>query len=1185
MRAASEDGLLLFGRLSLDGQPWLGDHVVDGAVLVPGAVLAELAGHAGELAGAARVDELTLRRPLVLDGSGAVEIQVTVGPAERDGFRPVGIHARPADTGDPLGAPWTVHAVGSLAPLPGSAARPVPAVWPPPGAVPVDVGGLYEDLAARGYHYGPAFRGLRGAWRSGEDVLAEVFLEGPPGYRVAPTLLDAALHAVGLAGLFPDDGAVRLPFAWRGFTRYADAPAAVRVRVRRTGDDTVAVDLATAEGDPVAGVEAVTFRAADPADLTAAGAEDPLYELAWEPVRPGAGVPRERARILGATGDVGDAGDAGDAGDTEEELGAVLAALDAGEPAPEVLVVPAGGEAGPVPEAVRAALLRVLGTLRRGLADGRLAGTLFVVRTRHAVEAVPGERAGALDGAGVWGLVRSVQAEEPGRVVVVDTETASTPLSEVLDAVASGEPQLAIRDGGPLVPRLRLRRCDPVPSGAANWRLEAAESGVADDLAYRPVEDRLLGAGEVRVAVRVAGLNFRDAMLALGMYPGAADLGTEGAGVVLAVGDDVTGIEPGDRVMGLIPGGIGPEAVTDHRLLVPIPTGMSFAQAATVPAVFLTAYYALRDLAGARPGEWLLVHSAAGGVGGAAIQLARHWGLTVFGTASPAKWPALEGAGLPPGRIAGSRDLSFADAVRAATGGRGVDVVLNSLAREFVDASLELLAPGGRFVEMGKTDVRDPDEVRARYGVHYRAFDLAEAGPDRIGRMLAELAGLFEGGILTPLPVTSWDAGRAPDAVRHLGLARHVGKVALRIPRPIRADGTVLVTGATGGVGRLVALHLAGEHGARHLLLLSRRGARAEGAGRLREELEGLGAKVTIAAADVADAGALARVLADVPDEHPLTAVVHAAGVLDDATLANLVPERLDAVLRPKVDGAWNLHELTRDLDLAAFVLFSSAAGIVGSAGQSAYAAANVFLDALAAARTREGLPATSIAWGLWRSESAMTGSLSAVDRARMARSGLLPLSPGRGLALLDAAMAAAEPSLAAVRLDLARLAEIPDPAPPLRALVRGRALPAKAGDDPSGAGPALPRMLADTEPARRAELMTATVFQYVEAVLGRAPGDAGDAAEEGRSFKELGFDSLTAVELRNRLGKVTGLRLPATVVFDHPTPAALADHLLGRLAPGDPGPSDPGPGGQAAEEVPATAEELFRFIDSELRS
>ncbi|MFF5250239.1 SDR family NAD(P)-dependent oxidoreductase [Streptosporangium sp. NPDC000095] len=1185
VRAASEDGLLLFGRLSLDDQPWLGDHVVDGAVLVPGAVLAELAGHAGELAGVARVDELTLRRPLVLDDSGAVEIQVTVGPAERDGLRPVGVHARPADTGDPLGAPWTVYAAGSLAPLPAPAAPPARAEWPPSGAVPVDVGGLYEDLAARGYHYGPAFRGLRGAWRSGEEVLAEVFLEGPPGYRVAPTLLDAALHAVGLAGLFPDDGAVRLPFAWRGLTRYAAAPSAVRVRVRRTGEETVAVDLTTTEGDPVAGIEAVTFRAADPADLAAAGTEDLLYELTWDPVRPGAGVPRERVRVLGAPGNTGNTEETADAEETAHpRLGAVLAALDAGEPAPEVLVVSAGEEAGPVPEAVRAALLRVLETLRRGLADDRLAETLFVVRTCRAVEAVPGERAGALAGAGVWGLVRGVQAEEPGRVVIVDTETVSTPLSEVLDAVASGEPQIAIRGGGTLVPRLRRRRRDPVPSGAGNWRLEAAESGVADDLAYRPVEDRPLGREEVRVAVRVAGLNFRDAMLTLGMYPGAADLGTEGAGVVLAVGDDVTGIGPGDRVMGLISGGIGPESVTDHRLLVPIPQGMSFAQAATVPAVFLTAYYALRDLSGARRGEWVLVHSAAGGVGGAAIQLARHWGLTVFGTASPAKWPALEEAGLPPGRIAGSRDLAFAGAVREATGGRGVDIVLNSLAREFVDASLELLAPGGRFIEMGKTDVRDPEEVRARHGVHYRAFDLAEAGPDRIGRMLAELADLFESGILTPLPVTSWDAGRAPDAVRHLGLARHVGKVALRIPEPIRADGTVLVTGATGGVGRLVALHLAREHGVGHLLLLSRRGALAEGAERLRAELGGLGVKVTIAAADVADAGALARVLAEVPDEHPLTAVVHAAGVLDDATLANLVPERLDAVLRPKVDGAWNLHELTRDLDLAAFVLFSSAAGIVGSAGQSAYAAANVFLDALAVARTREGLPATSIAWGLWRSESTMTGSLSAVDRARMARSGLLPLSPGRGLALLDAAMAAPEPTLAAVRLNLARLAGVPDPAPPLRSLVRGRALSAKA-DGSGGSGsaePALARMLADTEPARRGELMTETVFRYVEAVLGRAPGEA---AEEGRSFKELGFDSLTAVELRNRLGKATGLRLPATIVFDHPTPAALAGHLLGRLAPAEREPGVREPGAGAGEEVPATAEELFRFIDSELRS
>ncbi|WP_182883673.1 type I polyketide synthase [Microbispora sp. H10949] len=1201
VRPAGEDRVLLLGRVGLDDHPWLAGHAVDGAVLVPGAVLAELASFAGESAGVPRVDELTLTRPLVLEPSGAAEIQVTVGPAEPDGRREIALHARPvpgpAAAADPvadfaadlLGPPWTAHATGFLAPAVPARVNgsrgPAPdgrtggerpgGAWPPAGAVPLPVAGLYEDLAARGYHYGPAFRGLRSAWRSGDDVVAEVSLEVPAGFRVAPTLLDAALHALGPAGLFPDDGAVRLPFTWRGFTLHGRAPGTVRVRLGRAGDGAVAVELATAEGVPVASVEAVTLRAADPADLAAASVGDALHELVWEAVSPGSGVPRERVWALGT-----------DAEADHPDLDAALAALDAGSPAPDVLVldVPSAPREGDVPEAVRAALLEVLGTLRRGLADPRLGGTLFAVRTRDAVAAAPGDAVDALDGAAVWGLVRSAQSEEPGRIALVDA--GSAPLARVLDAVATGEPQTAVRNGLPLAPRLTTRRPDLVrPRGA--WRLEAGEGGVAEDLVCRPVEERPLGPGEVRVAVRASGLNFRDAMLVLGMYPGSADLGTEGAGVVAEVGDGVTGLVPGDRVMGLVPGGVGPSAVTDHRLLAPIPPGLTFAQAATVPAVFLTAYYALRDLAGARPGERLLVHSAAGGVGGAAIQLARHWGLTVFGTASPAKWPHLERAGLPREHVANSRDLSFTEAVRAATGGRGVDIVLNSLAREFVDASLGLLAPGGRFVEMGKTDVRDPGEIDDRHGVLYRAFDLAEAGPDRIAVMLAEIAALLAEGVLTPLPVTAWQTGRAPEAVRHLGLARHVGKVALRVPRPLDPEGTVLVTGGTGGLGRLVATHLARAHGIRHLLLVSRQGERAPGVEALRAELGALGAHLTVVAADVADRAALAGVLAAVPTGHPLTGVVHAAGVLDDATLATLTPERLDAVLRPKADGAWHLHELTRELDLAAFVLFSSAAGIVGSPGQAAYAAANVFLDALAAARAQQGLPATSVAWGLWRSDSAMTGALTAADRARMARSGLLPLAPEHALSLLDAALDAAAPALAAVRLDPARLAAIPDLAAPLRALARrGSSAPAPAtpkSDEGSGDSGGLPALLAAADPERRRELVTETVLRNVEAVLGRAPED--DAGER-RSFKELGFDSLTAVELRNRLGKATGLRLPATVVFDQPTPDALAAYLLRRLVPDDPEPAAPAPSAaDTTEEIPATAEELFRFIDSELRS
>ncbi|MFE9427599.1 SDR family NAD(P)-dependent oxidoreductase [Kitasatospora sp. NPDC006697] len=1174
VRTATPDGLVLQGRLDLAAQPWLADHAVDGTVLVPGAVLAELAAFAGRLAGTPTLAELALTRPLPL-ADGPVELQLTVGGVESDGTRALGIHARPERTAPgegPLGAPWTTHAAGLLGPAPTADTEPADAAdaadaadWPPAGAEPVPGPG-YAELAAKGYQYGPAFQGLRAAWRRGDEVYAELRLEPLPGFGIPPTLLDSALHAAGAADLLPAADGIRLPFSWQGFTQWSAAAGTLRVRLRRLAEDSLEVRLSTPDGRPVAQVASVAFRAVD------GGLDDRLYELGWEPAAPTEPFAGAPVWELG--------------GPEFPDLATVVAALEGGCPAPGLLVLPVAGTAAARfgPGALRDTLAELADLLRRLLAEPRLRGTRLLVRTAGAVGALPGEHPAALDAAAAWGLVRSVQAEEPGRVTLLDTPSAEQPLPARLPLDA--EPQLALREGRLLVPRLRRGPAGhPAPEG--NWRLAVGGGGTVDDLLRRPVPEQPLAAGQVRIAVRAAGLNFRDAMLALGMYPGSAELGTEAAGVVLETGPGVTAPRPGDRVLGIVSGGIGPRAVTDHRLLAPIPAGLGFAEAATVPAVFLTAYHALRDLADARPGEWLLVHSAAGGVGGAALQLARHWGLEVFGTASPGKWPALRAAGLAPERIGNSRDLGFAEGVRAATGGRGVDIVLNALAGEFTDASLDLLVPGGRFVEMGKTDLRDPAELAARRPLDYRPFDLALVPAPRIQEMLADLMGLFDRGVLHPLPVTSWDVAAADRALRHLQLARHTGKVALRLGRPLDPDGTVLITGAAGGVGRLTARHLVERHGVRHLLLTGRRGLESPEGRELHAELTALGAEVTAVAADIADPEQVAALLDRVPAEHPLTAVVHAAGVLDDATLAGLDAARLDSVLRPKADGAWHLHRLTRGADLAAFVLFSSAAGLVGNPGQGGYAAANVFLDALAASRSSAGLPATSIGWGLWRSDSAMTGTLSATDRARMARSGILPLSARRSLELLDQALRGADPAPLAVHLDLARLAQLPDLAAPLRSLVR--TVPAAAAD-PVGEG-LLDRIAAD--PARAGELLATVVQQHVSTVLGRAPGE--QEALDGRSFRELGFDSLTAVELRNRLGRATGLRLPATLVFDHPTPAALAGHLAARLAPEpeqrpdaqpDPRPAaGEQPSESATADIPRSAEELFRFIDSELRS
>ncbi|MCB9529656.1 MAG: SDR family NAD(P)-dependent oxidoreductase [Myxococcales bacterium] len=644
--------------------------------------------------------------------------------------------------------------------------------------------------------------------------------------------------------------------------------------------------------------------------------------------------------------------------------------------------------------------------------------------------------------------------------------------------------------------------------------------------------------------MRAAGLNFRDVLMALGMYPGADEApGCEFAGVVLAVGPGVDGLAPGARVMGMASATFGDVVVVDHRRVAPIPPGLGFAQGATLPLVFLTAAYGLFDLAGLRAGEKVLVHAAAGGVGMAAVQLARAAGAEVFATASPGKWDVLRSMGLDDDHIASSRDVSFEAKFRRVAG--AVDVVLDSLVDAFVDAGLRLLGPDGRFLEMGKRDLRDPDAVAAAHpGVSYRAFDLGEASPERVAALLAELVDGIAAGRLSPLPVRCWDVRQAPDAFRFMAQARHVGKLALTMPRPLEPASTALITGGTGALGAAVARHLVTRHGIERLLLISRRGAAAPEAAALRDELGALGAAVTLWAGDVADPDVLRDAIDAIPASHPLRIVVHAAGVLDDGTIGTLTAAQVERVLRPKVDAALHLDRLTRGHDLAAFVLFSSAAGVFGSAGQGNYAGANTVLDALAAQRRAEGLPGQSLAWGSW--DAGMVSALGEADRARLARQGTPLMSLAEGLALFDAALAMPDARVAPMVLDAAAVARDLGRIPPLLSrLVRPRRVAAQSG---AAAG-----SFADRLAALPAEKRAATARPVVAAAAAAVLGHGDPAAIDAEAaFADLGVDSLMAVELRNRLRSETGLDLAATVVFDHPSVARLTQHLVERAAPPD---------------------------------
>ncbi|MFJ5105475.1 polyketide synthase dehydratase domain-containing protein, partial [Streptomyces sp. NPDC088554] len=650
--------------------------------------LVEMVVRAGDEAGCAGLDELSLMQPLVIPPSSAVTVQVTVGAPDTEGRRPVSIHSRPQDADTTI--PWTRNAQGLLA------ERAVDAVetdwaraWPPVAAETLPVDGFYDDLAEAGYGYGPAFQGLKAAWREGDTVFAEVQLpdvvrEEAAAYALHPVLLDVALQTVGLVmDVGGDTTGVRLPFIWSDVSFHASGASALRVRLARTGPETVTFAVTDPAGRTVASVGSLVLRQA----VTGAPrpTRDGLHEVVWNQLLDiPAAAPTAGYAVVGTVGEM-----VGAYLDPDTEVYPDFAALYAapGETSATVIAVidtteDVNGGAG-----VRVALERVLGWVRGWLAGDRFVGSRLVVVTCGAVAVGVGEVLRDAAGAAVWGLVKSAESENPGRFLLVDVDGSaeSWRALSLVEVLGGDEPQFALRGGQVFVPRLVRAGEDAVlllpPTTTDAWRLETGETGSLDGLRLAPAADAeaVLLPGQVRIAVRAAGLNFRDVLGALGMYPGGLDLlGSEIAGEVLETGEEVSGLAVGDRVMGLVPGGFGPVVVADRWRVVRMPSGWAFAQAAGVPVAFLTALYGLRELGGLAAGQRVLIHAAAGGVGMAAVQLARLYGAEVYATASAPKQGYVRGLGVAPERIASSRSLDFAGVFPR------VDVVLNSLAGEYV---------------------------------------------------------------------------------------------------------------------------------------------------------------------------------------------------------------------------------------------------------------------------------------------------------------------------------------------------------------------------------------------------------------------------------------------------------------------------------------------------------------------
>ncbi|HEX6507792.1 MAG TPA: SDR family NAD(P)-dependent oxidoreductase, partial [Chloroflexota bacterium] len=599
----------------------------------------------------------------------------------------------------------------------------------------------------------------------------------------------------------------------------------------------------------------------------------------------------------------------------------------------------------------------------------------------------------------------------------------------LLSAMFAGdrEDEVALRGGARYVPRLVRYRPTAGAAGDAQAaaavstdvpiQLHTAKPGILDGLGFRLAERRSPGPGQLEIRVEATGLNFRDLMSAMGILSGYPDglgpLGYECAGVVVAVGEDVADFRVGDEVVALSYRVFKSYVTADARLTVLKPARLTFDEAVTIPITFLTAHYALHHLARLEAGERVLIHSAAGGVGLAAIQLAQAAGAEIFATAgSPEKRDFLRSLGIT--HVMDSRSLDFAEEIMRLTDGRGVDMVLNSLAGEFIPKSLSVLGPYGRFLEIGRRDIYENSQLGLypfQRNLSFFAIDLdrlVRERPEFVNRQLRQVMALVESSSLHPLPRTVYPAGEVVDAFRQMAQAKHIGKIVVsfadvRVPLQasgevrFRSDASYLITGGLGGLGLKVARWMV-ERGARSLVLVSRRGATPKVESDL-ASLRDAGCGVTCARVDVARQNEVAGLLNEIERSlAPLRGVIHAAGVLDDTTVLGLTRERVERVMAPKIAGAWNLHRLTLHMPLDFFILFSSLATAFGNGGQGNYAAANQLLDTLSHFRRKRGLPALSIAWGPW-SEVGMVSSVDLLDR--LTAGGVMGISPRRGLAAL----------------------------------------------------------------------------------------------------------------------------------------------------------------------------------------
>lgn len=729
------------------------------------------------------------------------------------------------------------------------------------------------------------------------------------------------------------------------------------------------------------------------------------------------------------------------------------------------------------------------------------------------------------------------------------------------------EDQVVLRENGRYVARMKRLQTDELKTDGAqeankpallstsSFQLEINKTGVLDNLFLREKGRREPGPGEVEIQVKAAGLNFRDVMKSMGLYPGESGepwFGDECSGVITALGKGVKKFKTGDHVIAVAAQSMASHVTTSELFVVHKPEGFDFNEAATFPIAFLTAYYCLFHLGRMIKGERVLVHAAAGGVGLAAIQLAQHVGAEVYATAgSPKKREYLKSLGVR--HIFNSRTLDFADEISEATSGEGVDIVLNSLAGEAISKSMELLRPYGRFLEIGKRDIYENSQLDL-YPFHnnlsFAAVDMEQVfrqRPEFSGELLQSLMSLHEKSAIRPLPLKTFPVNEAPAAFKFMAEAKHTGKIVISLEEQevsvaperhhgVQQDKTYLVTGGLGALGLKLAEWLQ-DQGARHICLVGR-SAPSDEAKAVMQELKEKGATVTALQTDVADLSKLKSCLEKIEkSKAPLGGVIHAAAVFDDALLSGYDADRFQKVMAPKAFGAWNLHVLTRELPLDFFILFSSVASVFGSAGQGAYCAANAFLDSLAHYRARQGQRALSINWGPWAEVgAAVQNGESATFR------GIENMAVQKALEAMAKVMDSSLNQVTIVPIDLQALKQhhpMAAESPLLEKLFARETLG-------KGQTSAVRLAMLDLEsPEERIQYLETHLMEQVSGVLKVSV----TTFNRETPFASLGFESLMAFEFRNRLEQSLGISLPVTLLWgNYSNIAELAEHLAEKM-------------------------------------